>query len=184
MYNRKLFLPLLLMIALLAVFALAQHNAGGAQKPLSPPATATATLGGQTVSIAYSAPSARGRKIFGGLVPYGEVWRLGANAATTLTTGTDLMIGTVHVPKGTYTVFAIPNQGAWTLILSKRLKDANGKPAWGAFEYDQSQDLGRTEMHVETLSTPVETFTISLVNGKLTMEWENTKASVDIKAAK
>ncbi|MBI2682997.1 MAG: DUF2911 domain-containing protein [Acidobacteriales bacterium] len=173
------------MVTMLAVFALAQHSAGsGEQKPLSPPAKAEATIGGQAVTIAYNAPSARGRKIYYGLVPSGEVWRTGANEATTLTTAGDLLVGTVKVPKGTYTVFTIPAEKGWILILSKRLKDANGKPAWGAYEYDASQDLGRTEMKVEALKAPVETFTISVANGKLTMDWENTRASVDIKAAK
>src|ERR1041385_3582792 len=71
-----------------------------AKKPLSPPAKAEATLDGKKVTIDYSAPSKRNRVIMGGLVPYGQVWRTGANAATTLTTEADLMIGSLHVPKG------------------------------------------------------------------------------------
>ncbi|HEX2121815.1 MAG TPA: DUF2911 domain-containing protein, partial [Thermoanaerobaculia bacterium] len=82
----------------LAASAVAQDTA---KKPLSPPAKAEAKIGGKNVTIDYSAPSKRGREIMGGLVPYGKVWRTGANAATTLTTETDLMIGGLHVPAGT-----------------------------------------------------------------------------------
>src|SRR5204862_84729 len=76
-----------------------------AKKPLSPPAKAEATLNGKKITIDYSAPSKRDRVIMGGLVPYGQVWRTGANAATTLTTEADLTIGSLQVPKGTYTLY-------------------------------------------------------------------------------
>src|SRR5262245_56974410 len=92
MYIKKLALLSVALVTLVVV-ALAQHDSSNDKKPLSPPAKAEATIGGKQVTIDYSAPSARGRKIFGGLVPYDKVWRTGANAATTLTTGTDLVIG-------------------------------------------------------------------------------------------
>jgi hypothetical protein len=136
------------------------------------------------VVVNYAAPSMRGRKIYGGLVPYGEVWRTGANAATTLKTDGDIMIGNAKVPAGTYTMFTIPAESGWKLIISKRLQDANGKPAWGAFEYDQSQDLARVDMNVSKLPAPVETFTINFDKGKMNLDWENTRASVDVKPAK
>jgi hypothetical protein len=179
--NRNL-LMIAVVTALAASVAFAQHNAE-AKKPASPPAKAEANIGGKKVEINYAAPSMRGRKIYGGLVPYGQVWRTGANAATTLTTEGDLEIGGTRVPAGTYTLFTLPTEGGWQLIISKRLKDANGKPAWGAYEYDQGQDLARINMQTEKLSQPVETFTISIDNGKLNLDWENTRASVDIKPA-
>jgi hypothetical protein len=160
----------------LVVVALAQHDSSNEKKPLSPPEKAEATIGGKPVTIDYSAPSARGRKIYGGLVPYDKVWRTGANAATTLKTGTDLMIGGTKVPAGTYTLYTVPGAKGWKLIINKQTGQ------WGT-DYDQSQDLARVEMTTETLSPPAETFKISIANGKLTMDWENTRASVNLKAA-
>jgi hypothetical protein len=99
-------------VLLLALGAIAQD------KPLSPPAKAEGKVGAASITIDYGAPSMRGREIFGGLVPYDKVWRTGANAATTLVTGADIVIGDLEVPKGTYTLFTIPGKDAWTLIVS------------------------------------------------------------------
>jgi len=109
-------LTITLSILFIAAAALAQE----AKKPLSPPAKAEATIGGKKVTVDYSAPSKRDRKIMGGLVPYGQVWRTGANAATTLTTETGLMIGDLHVPAGKYTLYSLPGEKEWTLIVNKQ----------------------------------------------------------------
>lgn len=160
---------LILATLFLAAAAFAQEEA---KKPLSPPAKAETTLGGKKVTIDYSAPSKRNRKIMGGLVPYGEVWRTGANAATTLTTEADLMIGDLRVAKGTYTLYSIPGEKEWTLIVNKQTGQ------WGT-SYDAAQDLGRVKMTVTPVKDTVETFVIGL--GKaLTLTWENTRASVPI----
>jgi hypothetical protein len=112
----------------------------------------------------------------GELVPYGKVWRTGANAATTLTTTTNLMLGTLHVPPGTYTLYTIPGEKEWTLIVNKQTGQ------WGT-DYDETQDLGRTKMTVAPkLATPVETFNISVDDKKLAMQWENTKVWVPVMA--
>ncbi len=150
------------------------------KKPLSPPASVDAVLNSKKLSINYSAPSKRGRAIMGELVPYGKVWRTGANAATTLKTEGDLMIGTVHVPAGTYTLFTVPGEKEWTLIISKETGQ------WGT-NYDESKDLGRTKMVVKSLSEPVETFKIDLelVNpnqATLKFAWENTEATARVLA--
>ena len=156
---------------LFATVAFAQEQ----KKPLSPPAQAKATLGGKNVTIDYSAPSKRDRKIMGELVPYGKVWRTGANAATTLKTETDLMIGNLHVPAGTYLLYTIPGEKEWTLIVSKQ------KGLWGSNGYDEAQDLGRVKMNVTPLKNTVETFNIGLDNNTLRLQWENTAASVPVK---
>jgi hypothetical protein len=148
------------------------------KKPLSPPAKANATIGGKSITVDYSAPSKRGRVIMGDLVPFGKVWRTGANAATTLVTESDLMIGSVHVPAGKYTLYTIPDEKNWTLIVNKQ----NGQ--WGT-AYDEKQDLGRVKMNVKTVKEPVETFVIGVKevgknSGLLTLTWENTEASVPI----
>ncbi len=156
----------------LAASAIAQDTA---KKPLSPPAKAEAKIGGKNVTIDYSAPSKRGREIMGGLVPYGKVWRTGANAATTLTTETDLMIGGLHVPAGTYTLFTVPGEKEWTLIVNKQTGQ------WGT-RHDPSQDLGRTTMKVTPVKNTAETFAIDLTSGKLALTWENVEASVPVVA--
>jgi hypothetical protein len=148
------------------------------KKPLSPPAKAEATVAGKKITINYSAPSMRGRKIMGGLVPYGEVWRTGANAATSLVTEAPLTIGSLNVPQGSYTLFTLPGEKEWTLIISKQTGQ------WGS-DYDKAQDLGRVPLKVRKLDKPVETFAIAVVPGKgkdatLTLTWENTEASVPV----
>lgn len=161
----------------LALFAFPLFAQEG-KKPLSPPAKAEATISGKQISIDYSAPSKRGRVIMGELVPYGNVWRTGANAATTLVTAADLMIGSLHVPAGKYTLYTIPGEKEWTLIVNKQTGQ------WGS-DYDEAQDLGRVKMSVKALPEVTETFAIGLAgtkgsNGVLTFTWETTQASVPL----
>lgn len=162
----------LLATLLVSAAAFAQHDAEP-KKPLSPPAQAKATINGKAVTIDYSAPSKRNRVIMGGLVPYGKVWRTGANAATTLKTDTDLMLGNLHVAAGTYTLYTIPNEKEWTLIVNKQTGQ------WGT-SYDESQDLGRVTMKVAPVKDTVETFNIGVDAKALTLTWENTKAWVPV----
>jgi len=151
--------------------------------PLSPPGTASLTFAdGNTVTIDYSRPSMRSRKIYGGLVPYDQVWRTGANAATSLKTSVDLTIGGTAVPKGNYTLYSLPSANGWQLIVNKQTGQ------WGT-EYSQAQDLARIPMKVSQRSSGLELFTISFDKmggdgGTLKLEWENTIASVDVKEKK
>ncbi len=148
------------------------------QKRLSPHESTSATIAGKKITIEYGRPYKKGRKIFGGLEPLGKVWRTGADEATKLTTEADLMIGSIHVPKGTYSLFTIPGEKEWTLVLNKVADQ------WGAFKYDQSQDLGRTPMKVTQRDTPLEQLTITIEptgdKGTLKVAWDQTVASVDI----
>ena len=129
-------------------------QAGDSSKPLpSPPATASVTLAGQTVMIKYNAPSMRGREIFGGLVPYDQVWRTGANPATTLITPVPLHIGLLLVPAGTYTMYTLPGRKKWMLIVNKQTGQ------WGTV-YNGDQDLGRAEMKAHDVTTPQEVMSI------------------------
>lgn len=158
----------------LATLAYAQEP----KRPLSPAAKAEATIAGKKITIDYSAPSKRGRAIMGGLVPYGKVWRTGANAATTLKTEGNLKIGSLDVPAGTYTIYSLPGEKEWTLIVNKQTGQ------WGT-EYDEKQDLGRVKMTVAPVKDTVETFVIDIKPGKgntgtLTLTWENTSASVPL----
>jgi hypothetical protein len=149
------------------------------QNRVSPHETVELTLNGKKISITYGRPSMKGRKIMGALVPYNAVWRTGADEATVLNTEADLMIGTLAVPKGSYSLFTLPTESGWKLIVNKTAKQ------WGAFDYDAKQDLGRTDMKVGKTAAPVEQFTITLAKagsgGVIKMDWENTSASVDVK---
>jgi hypothetical protein len=152
---------------------------GAPAKP-SPPATATVSLNGKTITIKYSAPSMRGRKIMGELVPYGKVWRTGANEATSFVTDANLKVGTLSVPAGSYTLFTLPNATQWLLIVNKQTGQ------WG-LTYDETKDLGRTPMKANTLSSPQEKMSISFENTSgnstvLHIRWENTDQSVQIMA--
>jgi len=147
-----------------------------AQPPGSPHETAKATIGGATISIEYGRPYLRGRKIMGGLVPYGRVWRTGADAATTLTTSKDLVIGGTTVPAGKVTLYTLPGEDQWKLILNKQTGQ------WGT-EYDESKDLARVDLTKKTLSAPVDQLTIAIEPGTgnagtLKISWESTELSV------
>ncbi|PYT44976.1 MAG: hypothetical protein DMG47_09420 [Acidobacteria bacterium] len=165
-----------LTVGLMAALGSAQMDK--ASKP-SPAAKASCALAdGKTITVDYSSPRAKGRKIFGGLVPYGEVWRAGANEATTFVTTADLMVGGTHVPAGKYTIFAIPNKDKWTLVISKKTGE------WGIPYPGASEDLSRIDMKASTLPSTVENFTIAFDKTgsgcTLRMDWETTRASVDI----
>jgi hypothetical protein len=150
-------------------------------KPLpSPPATASATLKGNAITINYHAPSLRGRKMVGDHDPYGQVWRTGANEATTLITAVNLKIGTLTVPAGTYTIYTLPNADQWLLIVNKQTGQ------WGT-EYNQEQDLGRTPLTNGTLASPQEKMSISFEKTKgntteLHIKWDKADEYVTVTA--
>ena len=153
----------------------ARDAAGRGVGPLSPRDSAVADVGGAHVAVDYGRPFTRGRTIFGEVVPWGEVWRTGANAATGLRTTRDLVIRGVAVPAGAYTLWTIPSESGWKLIVNKKTGQ------WGT-DYDQAQDLARIDMDVRALSTPVEQFTIAIDptgnGGVLKLSWDTTEASV------
>jgi hypothetical protein len=152
-----------------------------AGNPQSPSAETSVTIGGKLISIKYSAPSLRGRKMFGpdGRIstdPTWPVWRTGADDATALHTDASLNIGGLDVPAGDYTVFTLVNVAPWQLIINKQTKQ------WG-LEYKKDMDLGRVPMTVTKPSASIETCKITLSaaggnKGKLQIEWENVVASV------
>src|SRR5260370_11123100 len=122
----------------------------------SPPAKAECKLsGGKDITVDYSSPRAKGRKIFCGLVPYGQVWRAGANEATTFPTSSDITVGGKTVPAGKYTIFAIPAEDKWTLVISKKPDE------WGTAYPCPDDDLAPTDMKASHTSAPVEEFTIA-----------------------
>ena len=148
--------------------------AGGQQA--SPRDTAQGSVGAASVLVDYGRPSKRGRVIFAdaGLVPYGKVWRAGANAATTLVTSAPIMVGETALPAGTYTLYAIPAADRWQLVI-------NGQTGQWGTEYDQSKDVARVPMQVTALSAPAEQFEIAVENSALVMRWDTVQASVPLK---
>ena len=166
-------------LAAVALLTAATGNRQVTQNAQSPSAETQIALGGKNIVIEYNAPSARGRKVEGGLIPYSAIYRMGADAATTLTTDADITLGDVKVPKGVHTLYLQASEGAWQLVINKQTKQ------WGT-DYNQGQDLGRTAMKVTHLASPVETFKITLTAkgssaGELSVEWGNTEATVPIK---
>lgn len=133
------------------------------------------------ISIDYGQPHLRGRPLHtADLVPYDEVWRTGANEATTLTTDVDLMIGAVHVPKGSYSLFTLPSRAGWKLIINRNTGQ------WGT-QYDAAHDLARVDLRLRTLPEPVESLAISMIpsteagppHGELRLAWGTSELATD-----
>ncbi len=177
MPRRLLFLLVALAFASVSITAAVPQQ----KPPASPPAEATVTIAGKVITIKYSAPSVKGRQIFGegGLINKDRtwpVWRTGANAATSLVTEADLEIKGLMVPKGSYTLFTQVNDEPWQFIVNKQIGQ------WG-LTYSKDQDLGRVPMEMSKPPAPVETMKITLTatganSGKLEIAWENKVASV------
>jgi hypothetical protein len=162
------------LFALLAALSVANEA-----QVVSPPARAVCKFAdGKTITVNYSSPRRRGRRIFGDLVPYGEVWRAGADDATSFVPNVDVTVGDKAVPAGRYTLFTLPTQTKWTLIISKVIGE------WGIPYPGGNRDFGRMEMKVSKLPSLQENFTISFDQAGSTctmkLDWETTRASVDI----
>src|SRR5437016_715600 len=167
---------ILALMCMLTLLAAAQEDKS---KRPSPPGTAEVTLKGKKITIDYSRPYLKGRHVGQELAPWGKVWRTGANEATTLTTEANLNIGGTSVPAGTYTLYSLPSEGTWKLIINKQTGQ------WGT-NYDEQQDLARIDMQKSRTEQPVEQFTISFKKksdnaADLVMEWENIRLTVLVK---
>ncbi len=164
----------------LAAGFVAQEKAGTGMGTLSPRDSVKVTAGGANVSVDYSRPSKRGRAIFGALVPYGQVWRTGANAATQFRTDKALDFGGLVVPAGTYTLWSIVTADGWKLVVNTLTGE------WGT-EHKPEKDLVTIPLKRETLPSPVERFTISIDptadGGVLHLDWDTTRASGAFKVA-
>ena len=163
---------------LAAVVVSAQMNMGGEKKASPAEGAACKFSDGKTLKVDYSSPRGKGRKIYGGLVPYGQVWRTGADEATKFVSDISLTVGGKDVPAGNYTIFTVPNQGKWTLIVNKKTGE------WGIPYKYEADELARVAMTASKTSGPVENFTISFdqkgSSCTMNLDWENTRASVEI----
>ncbi|HEY3758053.1 MAG TPA: DUF2911 domain-containing protein [Opitutaceae bacterium] len=165
--------------------------AAAAPKPTPPPAVKVEFpeaspgcvlqqhLGRTDIEVSYSRPGVKDRVVFGGIVPYGVVWRTGANRSTKLTFSTDVQLDGHAVPKGTYALYSIPNRGTWTIILDR------DTTLWGAYGYDEKNDFLRFDVRPEALLQRVETFTIEFTDlhddhATLELAWEHTRVPIQV----
>jgi hypothetical protein len=164
-----------LLVALLS-FYVVQNVRAQNESPSLPARAQCKFTDGKEVTVDYFSPGRNGRKIFGGLVPYGQVWQTGANRPTTFATSSNLSVGGKEVPTGNYTIFTIPDADQWTLIVNKR-NDKLDLP----YKYESSE-LVRVDLLVRPLNSPVENFTITFDQRRggcvMNLRWENTEASV------
>lgn len=168
----------LLRICSLVAFTLflSMANAFAQEKPLSPQAVVKGTVGGVKTEIVYCRPSARGRKMVGGKDPYGQVWRTGANAATTIEFNDDVLIEGKPLKEGKYALFTIPGETDWVIIFNTGYEDA-----WGAYDYKQSEDVLRVSVKAGKAKSYVETFTIAAEKNKVSLSWENFYVAFSVK---
>lgn len=161
---------------LLSILSFSQVLKTPVKSPLS---SIKQAIGLSDISIEYSRPSKNGRVIFGDVVPFGDLWRMGANAATKITFGEDVSLNGKLIKAGSYSLFAIPTKEEWTIILNKNTN------LWGSADYKQEEDEARFIVKVQKTAELIETFTIQFNNLKQTactldFAWENTKVSLDI----
>lgn len=165
-------------LALILGFSTIGFSQGSLDPKPSPLDVTKATIGDAYVKIVYSRPHMRGREIFGNLVPYGNVWRTGANAATEITLTKSLTIGGQQLEAGTYSLFTIPNEDEWTIIINRDLGQ------WGAYRYNADHDVLRFNTPVMITDETWEPFTIAIETESeipyLEMKWDQTKVSIPI----
>jgi hypothetical protein len=145
----------------------------------SPACTIKQRVGLTDIEVVYSRPGIKDRQIFGGIVPYGKVWRTGANSATKITFSTPVKLNGTDIPAGTYELFTIPGEDEWTVIINKAANQ------WGAYQYDEKSDLARIKATPIQLAESIETFTIEFnkirdESAVLNLAWDHTIVPIHI----
>jgi hypothetical protein len=150
------------------------------RSPKSPMDVARTKIGETYVKVTYCQPAMNDRTIFGELVPFGKVWRTGANEGTEITTTKDIVLGGKELEEGTYTIFTIPEKDKWTVIINKEVNQ------WGSYNYSEANDLFRIDVPVQAMDEALERFTIRFMKGDdnadafLVMAWEKTKVAIPV----
>lgn len=168
------FFSLLCMAGLSLVVSIASAQSDKSTRP-SPPVEIKETLQGASVTINYSSPSVKGRIIWGDLVPYGKVWRTGANEATIFQTDKDIMIQDQKLPAGKYALFTIPGETEWTWIFNSVWDQ------WGAYKYDESKDVLRVKSGPQQSPVFHEQMRFDIKDDFLVLAWENLRVGLEIK---
>ncbi len=156
------------------LFSLVSNAQDNKEKRPSPPAKVTGVVNGSTITIDYSKPSVKGRKIWGGLVPYKEVWRTGANEATTFETSKDIKVEGKVLPAGKYALFTIPTESSWTVIFNKTSKQ------WGAYDYKEKDDQLRITVNPTKSKQFTEQLTFFIEGNKIFFLWENLEVGFKV----
>ncbi len=179
--NKKAIMKKLSLICLLLITSITTTFAQDLKLPaLSPTSEIMQSFATSDIKIAYSRPSMRGRKVFGNLVPYGDLWRTGANAATKVSFGEDVILNGTEVKKGEYALYTVPNEKEWEIVLNKGVNN------WGTGGYKQEDDVIRFKVTPKRINNKIETFTITIGNITYTtcdivLKWENTKVLIPVK---
>jgi hypothetical protein len=164
-------ITILFMAVLSTTFAVAQEK-----KAASPAATATGTINGSTITVNYSSPSVKGRTIWGELVPYGQVWRAGANDATTFETSKAITVEGKKLAAGKYTFFVVPEKnGKATVVFNSEAKQ------WGAYKYDEKKDALRVSVKSKKSAKLNESLVYKVNKNNVTLSWENLDFPISIK---
>ena len=179
MNSRTLFITLIIAGAGVSASQLVAQTPAINLPAASPACTLKQRVGLTDIEIAYSRPGVKNRTIFGGIVPYGQVWRTGANQATKITFSTPVKLEDTDIPAGSYALFTIPGTNEWTIIINK---DAS---QWGAFRYNEKDDIARFKVTALTLAETIETFTIEFnrvrdESAVLNLIWENTVVPIHL----
>lgn len=164
-----------ILFSLFALLTIASTTVLAQNPPASPAASATGKIGNATITINYGSPSVKGRTIWGELVPYGKVWRTGANKATTFETDADITVEGQTLKKGKYGLFTIPEQKEWTIVFNKT------SDQWGAFNYKQEDDVLRVKVKPSTGADLVEALKFEVGKNAVTMKWEKMSVSFGVK---
>jgi len=146
----------------------------------SPPATATGKVGGASITIAYSSPSVKGRKIWGELVPYGKAWRAGANEATIFQTDKDIKVEGKELKAGKYSLFIVPNENEWEFILNSETGQWGIKKG-GAANYDPAKNAATFKVKPTKSASMTAQLTYTVTDKGFILRWENVEASVSVK---
>lgn len=162
---------------LCAVFFTMTAAIAGAQekKAASPAETVQGKFKGATVTVNYGSPSVKGREIWGGLVPYGKIWRAGANDATTIETDKDLTVEGKTLPAGKYSIFIIPEKDNATVIFNKVAKQ------WGAYDYNEKEDVLRVKVKPVVSKEKAEKLVYKINKDNITLSWDNWNIPISVK---
>jgi len=164
-----------ILFSVFALLTIATTNVLAQNPPASPAASASGKIGNANITINYGSPSVKGRTIWGELVPYGKVWRTGANKATTFETDADITVEGQTLKKGKYGLFSIPEQKEWTIVFNKT------SDQWGAFNYKQEDDVLRVKVKPSTGADLVEALKFEVGKNAVTMKWEKMSVSFGVK---
>ena len=162
-------------IGLLLILIATINFAVGQKVKASPRESVNGKINEAAISIDYGSPSVRGRKIWGALVPFGKIWRAGANEATTFQTDKDLIVEGKKLPAGKYSLFIIPNEKKCIIIFNKKAKQ------WGAYNYDQDLDQLRVEVSPKEESKSTEKLLFLVKDNTVALLWDNWEIAFDIK---